>query len=217
MNAPNLYPDIPAGSRVTVANNNFSDDRLDPRSGLSLLLSTCESAFVFDFEGTDKNVDKFVLTIQSQSENIGHISYYLNNDEDIIRREIKVDFSDSHKEEVRDLVTKFGGKNLRIENSDFKLKKAETSKWPFINNSQRGLTILKEFVRDLKAKYEEFSEKFSEKHRTQCYFNTLTQITIQRTYENYIGDKICDFNAPFDPPFKLDIMSSESNKNSNSK
>ena len=127
MNTPSIYPDAEAGSdnvyKISNENNliksNDDSEWLDERSGLWFLFENTTSprntmsSFVFDFEGTEEDVDKFADVIENECEEIKQINYDCSFSEEIRSREIKVVFVDSCSKEVKEIITKFGGKNLR--------------------------------------------------------------------------------------------------------
>ena len=116
METPNVYPDAGEESYVPGKTNEVEDAWLDDQSGLLYLFTDTTTTFVFDFEGSDEDVQELVseITLNESEMNIS-VSYDSSLDQELTHREMRVSFAGENGEELKEIIEKFGGRNLRIE------------------------------------------------------------------------------------------------------
>ena len=116
METPNVYPDAGEVSYVPGKTNEVEDAWLDDQSGLLYLFTDNTTTFVFDFEGSDEDVQELVseITLNESEMNIS-VSYDSSLDQELTHREIRVSFAGENGEELKEIIEKFGSRNLRIE------------------------------------------------------------------------------------------------------
>ena len=116
METPNVYPDAGEESYVPGKTNEVEDAWLDDQSGLLYLFTDTTTTFVFDFEGSDEDVQELVseITLNESEMNIS-VSYDSSLDQELTHREIRVSFAGENGEELKEIIEKFGSRNLRIE------------------------------------------------------------------------------------------------------
>lgn len=116
MDTPNVSPDAGEESYVPGKTNEVEDAWLDDQSGLLYLFTDTTTTFVFDFEGSDEDVQELVseITLNESEMNIS-VSYDSSLDQELTHREIRVSFAGENGEELKEIIEKFGSRNLRIE------------------------------------------------------------------------------------------------------